>query len=403
MLLATALAEIERRVSCVVGIETVPLFEATGRVLARSVAAPIALPPFANSAVDGYAVRFADLAPGTDTLLPVAARLTAGLPASFEPQAGGVTARIFTGAAVPAGFDTVFMQEDVTVERDGRVRLPPGLKAGDNRRLPGEDLAAAAPALAAGRRLRAADLALLGALGIDTVTVRARLRVAVFSTGNEVRSPGAPLGHGQVYDANRPLLIGLLAGLGCRITDLGILPDRRDAVASALAAAAPQHDLLITSGGVSMGEEDHVRDAVAEVGRLSFWRVAVKPGRPVALGTIAACAFAGLPGNPVAAFVTFATLVRPLLARLGGERFAPPRPMPVEAGFAYRKKEGRREYVRASLEHHGTKVLAQKYPREGAGMITSLTESQGLIVLPENQTSVAPGDTVWFHSYAALT
>lgn len=402
MRLDEALGEIGRRVVCVADREPVPLLAAAGRILARDVRAGIALPPFANAAVDGYAVRFADLVPGRDTLLPVGGRIAAGDGAGAAASVPGVAIQIFTGAAIPDGLDTVFMQEDVTVEPDGRVRLPSGLRRGDNRRLAGEDLAAGAPALAAGRRLSPADLALLGALGLGEVTVHARLRVAVFSTGNELADPGRALRPGELHDANRPMLIGLLGRLGCVVTDLGTLPDRRDALAQALARAAEAHDLLLTSGGVSTGEEDHVRDAVASVGRLSFWRVALKPGRPVALGTVGACAFAGLPGNPVAAFVAFAALVRPLLARLGGEHYRPPLPLPVPADFAYRKREGRREYLRVSLAEDGGRIFARKHPREGAGMITSLTETDGFAVLSEDLTEVAPGDPLPYLPYRSF-
>jgi molybdopterin molybdotransferase len=199
------------------------------------------------------------------------------------------------------------------------------------------------------------------------------------------------------------MLIASLARLGCRVTDVGILPDRRDAVATALAAAAPEHDLLLTSGGVSTGEEDHVKAAVEAAGSLTFWRVGIKPGRPVAMGVVRGAAFIGLPGNPVAAFVTFVQLARPLIARLAGEDFRPPLAVPVRSGFAYRKKEGRREYVRVRLERQGDgSLLAHKHPREGAGVITSLTETEGLVELPEELTQLAAGDSVGFLPYAAL-
>jgi molybdopterin molybdotransferase len=218
-----------------------------------------------------------------------------------------------------------------------------------------------------------------------------------------VVEPGQPLGPAGLYDANRPMLIASLNRLGCRVTDLGILPDRRDAVGWALAAAAPDHDLLLTSGGVSTGEEDHVKDAVAEAGALSFWRIGIKPGRPVALGVAGGTPFIGLPGNPVAVFVTFAFVARPLIARLSGETYVPPLPLPVRAGFPYRKKEGRREYVRVRLDaQEDGQPIARKHPREGAGIITSLTETDGLVCLPEEVTRVAEGDRLGFLPFAAL-
>jgi molybdopterin molybdotransferase len=397
--LAEAVRQIRERVQVVVDVETLPLWQADNRVLAADVTAGLDLPPFDNSAVDGYAVRFADLQPGAELALPIAGRVAAGEQATGA-RAGAI--RIFTGAAMPAGFDTVFMQEDVRVE-GSQVVLPAGLPRGANCRRAGEDIARGTRALAAGRRLTPPDLALLGALGVAEVSVRRTLRVALFSTGDEVVEPGRSRSGAALYDANRPMLAALLARLGCRISDLGILPDRRDAVAEALAGAAGGHDLILTSGGVSVGEEDHVKAAVAAEGAISFWRVGIKPGRPVALGVAGGAAFIGLPGNPVAVFVTFAFIARELIARLQGESYAAPIPVPVRAGFAYAKKTGRREFVRAQLAPGPDGLpVAQKHPREGAAMITSLTESDGLVVLPEDATRLAEGDSVGFLPFSAL-
>jgi molybdopterin molybdotransferase len=258
-------------------------------------------------------------------------------------------------------------------------------------------------AFEAGRRLGPRDLALLAALGIAAVPVREPLRVAVFSTGDEVVSPGEPLPPAGLYDANRFMLMAMLRRLGCAVADLGILPDRRDAVSEALAAAAGSHDCLITSGGVSTGEEDHVKAAVEAAGALTFWRLAVKPGRPVALGIVRGVPFIGLPGNPVAVFVTFVQVARALIARLAGEDFRPPTAYPVRTGFSYRKKEGRREYVRVKLERGADGALvAHKHPREGAGVITSLTETEGLVELPETVTRIEAGEPAMFLPYATL-
>jgi molybdopterin molybdotransferase len=392
-------ALLAERVSAVAAAVSVPLRDADGRVLAAAVRAPIDLPPFDNAAVDGYAVQAASLAADAATTLPVTGRIAAG--AAGPADAGGAV-RIFTGAPMPAGFDTVFMQEDVVLE-GGAVVLPAGLRPGANRRLAGEDLRRGGVAFEAGRRLTPRDVALLAALGQREVAVRSPLRVAVFSTGDEIVSPGEKLPPAGLYDANRYLLLAALRRLGCAVTDLGILPDRRGAVAGALEAAAAVHDLLVTSGGVSTGEEDHVKAAVESAGALTFWRVAIKPGRPVALGVVRGTAFIGLPGNPVAVYVTFAQVARLLVARLSGEAYAPPIPLPVEADFAYRKKEGRREYVRVRIRREADgRVLARKHPREGAGVITSLTETDGLVELPETATRVEPGATVGFLPYAAL-
>ncbi|TMJ39316.1 MAG: molybdopterin molybdotransferase MoeA [Alphaproteobacteria bacterium] len=401
--------EVERiiraRVTPVADVETVPLQAAHGRVIARDLLAPIDLPPFDNSAVDGYAVRHADLDGKAETRLAVVERVTAGRAAAL-PLPAGAAIRIFTGAPMPAGADTVFMQEDV--RRDGdAVVVPAGLARGANRRLAGEDVRAGSLALAAGRRLAAQHVALTAAIGVTALDVFRRVRVAVFSTGDEIVEPGKPRPAAALFDANRYLLIGLIERLGGLATDLGILPDDPERLAHAIAAAATEHDLVVTSGGVSTGEADHVRHAIETIGRLVFWRVAIKPGRPVAMGVIpgvaGGAAFVGLPGNPAAVYVTFARIVRPLLLRLAGAEAAPLLPLPVRSAFAYRKRAGRREYVRVKLARaaDGT-VEAIKHAQEGAGVITSLTETDGLVELLEDITTVAPGATVGFLSYAAL-
>ncbi len=398
--------EVERilseRVAPVEEIETVPLGQAYGRVMARNVVAPISLPPFDNSAVDGYAVRAADLAGKDETRLTVAGRVTAGR-TTRGALAPGSAIRIFTGAPMPAGADTVFMQEDVRVEGES-VLVPAGLAVGANRRLAGEDIAAGAVVLPAGRRLAAQHVALAAAVGLTALPVRRRIRVAVLSTGDEIVEPGSQRRGAALFDANRVLLAGLIAGLGAEVTDCGIVVDDPLAIERAIAAAAAKHDLVVTSGGVSTGEADHVRAAVEKIGRLVFWRVAVKPGRPVAMGVIGAgTAFVGLPGNPVAVFVTFARVVRPLIARLAGAELTPLVPLPVRATFPHRKKKGRREYVRVALRRASDGIIeAVRHPQEGAGVITSLTETDGLVELMEDTTKIEPGASVGFLSYAAL-
>ncbi len=403
-----AVDEIERlvheRVTAVPEIETVSLRAARNRVLASAISAPIDLPPFDNLAVDGYAVRHADLNAAGDTRLRVIDRLTAGR-AAARPLCAGEAVRIFTGAPVPPGADTVFMQEDC--RREGHeVVLPPGLKRGANYRLAGEDARSGAVVLSQGERLTAQHVALAAALGLTALPVRRRVRVAVFSTGDEIVEPGSARPPAALYDSNRYMLADLIERLGAVATDLGILPDDPDHLARAISAAASEHDLVLTSGGVSTGEADHVRNAVETVGRLVFWRVAIKPGRPVAMGVIAGSsggtAFVGLPGNPVAVFVTFVRVVRPLLLRLAGANPSPLMALPVRSAFAYRKKKGRREYVRVALRTSDGAVEAVKYAQDGAGVLTSLTATDGLVELPEDVTTVEPGSTVGFLSYAAL-
>jgi molybdopterin molybdotransferase len=392
---------IQERVRPIAGSETVALREAAGRVLAADVVAPLDLPPFDNSAVDGYAVRHRDLNADIETTLDIAGRVMAGHRPPAEIGAGHAV-RIFTGAAMPAGADTVFMQEDVRVD-GGKVIVPPGLRPGANRRLSGEDVKARALALPAGRVLSAADIALAAALGLTSLNVRARLRVAVFSTGDEIVEPGAARPPSALFDSNRALLAGLLARRGAVVSDLGIVADDAESLRRAIGEAAKTHDLVLTSGGVSTGEADHVRSAVESIGRLVFWRVAIKPGRPVAMGVIEGAAFAGLPGNPVAAFVTFVRVVRPLLLRLGGASPQTLLPLPVRAAFSYRKKKGRREYIRVSLRRAADgSVEAVKHPQEGAGVITSLTQTDGLAEIADDTTEIEPGAIVGFLSYAAL-
>ncbi|MEI5666080.1 gephyrin-like molybdotransferase Glp [Bosea sp. CCNWLW174] len=389
------------RIAAVAGSETVPLAAADGRVLAADVIAPLDLPPFANSAVDGYAVRFADLA-AAETQLPLSGRVAAGNDAVGVATVG-VAVRVFTGAPMPAGADTVFMQEDVTLKA-GAVILPPGLKRGANTRPAGEDLPRGHVALAAGRRLRPQDLALLAALGLTEVAVRRRVRVAIFSTGDELNEPGTALPRAGIYDANRSLLRALVTRAGAEVVDLGILKDEPESLAARLLQAAESCDLILTSGGVSTGEEDHVKAAVERAGELAFWRVAIKPGRPVAMGQVAGTPFIGLPGNPVAVFVTFAFVARTVIALLSGTLPNRLHGLPVRLGFPYKKKAGRREYVRVSLAPGPDGIsVARKHPRDGAGVLTSLTETDGLVELADELTNVAEGTIVPFLAYEMLT
>ncbi|HXL67901.1 MAG TPA: gephyrin-like molybdotransferase Glp [Xanthobacteraceae bacterium] len=388
-------------VPSVADAQPVTLADAAGRILAEDLIAPIALPAFDNSAVDGYAVRNADVAHEGETRLRVVDRVFAGSPAERVVGAGEAV-HIFTGAPMPAGADTVYMQEDSKAEGDA-VIVPAGLKIGANRRLAGEDIKAGALALPAGRRLQPQDVALAAALGVEMLSVRRRLRVALISTGNEIVEPGNPLPAFGLYDSNRFLLMGLLRKLGVEVSDLGILPDDPAALVSAIEGAAATHDLVLSTGGVSTGEADHVKTAVEKLGRLMFWRLAIKPGRPVAMGVIGGKAFVGLPGNPVAVFVTFVHVVRPLILRLAGGSMEPTQALPVRAAFSYRKKKGRREYVRVRLRPGGDGTLeAVKHPQEGAGIITSLTETDGLAELVEDRTTVEPDSSVGFLSYRLL-
>ena len=397
-----AVALIVARLDAVDGVETVPLAQADDRVLAQGLVAPMPLPPFTNSAVDGYAVRAEDIPTDAERSFRVSGRIQAG-GAALSEIVPGEALRIFTGAPMPSSADTVFMQEDVRVDDDGRVVLPPGLKHGANVRPAGEDIPIGHLVLPAGRRLRPQDIGVAAALGLTELQVRRRVRVAVFSNGDEIVEPGTPRGPAQLYDSNRFMLIAMLRRIGCEVTDLGILPDDETLIAAILTRGARDHDLILTSGGVSTGDADYVKAAVESVGSLVFWRMAIKPGRPVAMGVIDGTPFIGLPGNPVASFVTFAHVARPAIFALAGTEWRRPEALPVRAAFTYRKKPGRREYVRANLRRAEDGGLeAVKFPREGAGLLSSLIDTDGLVELSEDITTIAPGQTVGFMAYAAL-
>lgn len=390
-----ALALLRGKIAALPVIERIALKDVTGRILAEPLVATRDVPPGDNSAVDGYAVFFDDLARDRPTLLPIAGRAAAGHPLGTAAQRG-TALRVFTGALLPDGPDTVLMQEDCQVI-NGSVTIPTGIKRGANRRDAGEDVKAGTMVLAAGRRLRPQEVGLAASLGLTTLAVYRPLRVALFSTGDELREPGDAAPKGAIFDANRYTLQALLNGLGCIVSDLGILPDRAEVVQRALIAAASDHDLILTSGGMSTGEEDHVKAAVEAAGKLHFWRLAIKPGRPVAMGQLGRVPFMGLPGNPVAVMVAFLLLARPLILLLSGATEVAPRLYRVAAGFDYKKKANRTEYVRARLIRGGDGGwIAEKFARDGAGILTSMVEADGLVELGEGVTKIAPGAAVDF-------
>lgn len=397
-----ALALLADRLDVVADAETVPLMHALGRTLAADIVSGRAVPPHDNAAVDGYAVRFEDLTANADTRLPVGGRVAAGHPLAREAHPGEAI-RIFTGAPMPAGLDTVLMQEDCTEDGDAVV-IPPGIKHGANRRFAGEDIERGAVILKRGRRLKPQDIGLAASIGVTELDVYRPLRVALFSTGDEVRDIGADLPAGCIYDANRYALAGALTQLGCVADDLGILPDDSDVIRETLRRAAEDHDLIMTSGGVSTGEEDHVRAAVEALGHIHFWRLAIRPGRPIALGQVGRVPFIGLPGNPVAVMVTFMRFARPAIVKLQGGTAAAPATFRVPVAFDYTKKLGRREWLRARLvAGDDGSPHAEKFPRDGAGILTSMVESDGLIELPEDLTRLEAGAMVDFLPFSEVS
>jgi len=377
--------------------ETVATLEANGRVLAADQLSQLDVPPMDNTQMDGYAVRAADCAGGA-ARLPVSQRIPAGHVG--QPLQPGTAARIFTGAMIPPGADAVVMQEMCAAEKTESgdlVRINAVPQAGEWIRRAGEDIRAGSVILLAGALLRAQELGLAASVGLASLPVRRRLRVAVFFTGDELAMPGEPLAPGAIYNSNRYTLRGLLQNLGCDITDYGIVPDTLQATRDTLRSAAAGHDLIITSGGVSVGEEDHIRPAVEAEGRLNMWQIAVKPGKPLAFGEIRRDAgdsafFLGLPGNPVSSFVTFLLFVRPFIRRLAGMADAPPASFMLRADFAWPKADRRNEFLRARLNDAGGLDL---FPNQGSGVLTSTVWGDGLIDNPPGQT-IAPGDLVRF-------
>ena len=390
-----ALSELRNRLSCVCETEEVSLPRAIGRILAEDLISDCAVPGHDNAAVDGYAVYFDDLSQSKKTTLPIRGRIAAGHPLQKKAKLGSAY-RIFTGASMPAGPDTILMQEDCIVGSE-TVTIPQGIKRGANRRLAGEDIEIGSTILTKGQRLRPQEIGLAASIGKKTLIVYCPLRIALFSTGDEVHDIGEDLTPGTIYDSNRYSIGALLGQLGCIVDDLGILPDNNDIIRESLRVAATKHDVIITSAGVSTGEEDYIRRAIDELGGLYFWRLAIRPGRPIALGQVGSAPFIGLPGNPVASMVTFMRFARPALLLLNGATNIEPNFFRVPAAFTYKKKKGRREWLRAVLSvAEDGHLQAKMFPRSGAGILTSMVASDGLIELSEELTAVEVGSMVDF-------
>ena len=379
--------------------EPIAVEDALGRIVAADVTAPIDVPGHANSAMDGYAVRATDIPDEGEATLRVTQRITAGEVGSMI--AAGEAARIFTGAPIPEGADAIAIQEDC--RRDGAsVTVPGPLPSGTFVRPRGNDIRSGAVVLAAGTRVRPQEMGVAASVGIDRIEVRRRPRVAIVSSGDELRWPGEPLRPGQIYNSNRFTLLGLLRRLGCDIVDLGLVADTFEATRDVLLDGAARADVLITTGGVSVGEEDHVRQALEAIGELEMWKVRVKPGKPIVYGRIGACDLLGLPGNPVSALVTFCLFVRPfILRRLGAARVFPP-PVRVGARFEWPRPGGRREYARARLvEAEGGETVAEIHARQGSDVLSATSWATGLVEIAERST-VALGDPVRYWSFGDL-
>jgi len=371
----------------------VDVLQAVGCVLAEDVLAGLDVPPADNSAMDGYAIRVSDVVAAL--ALPISQRIPAG--SVPQPLLSGTAARIFTGAQIPPGADAVVMQERCSVDGES-VRIESAPQAGENIRRAGEDIREGSKVLKTGAVLRSQELGLLASLGIGQLTVFERVRVAVFFTGDELRMPGEALEAGQIYNSNRFVLCGLLGEMGCDIIDLGIVRDDLQATREALRQAGQDADLILTCGGVSVGEEDHVKAAVEAEGVLQSWRVAIKPGKPLAFGRVGETPFIGLPGNPVSSFVTFQMLVKPYLRRMQGCPISVPLAVPMRADFAWKKSVPVREFLRVRRNDAGGLDL---FPNQGSGVLTSCTWADGLV---ENapETLIAAGDVVRYLPFAGL-
>ena len=388
-------------VTPITGREFVAVRSALGRILAADIIAPHDVPAHDNSAMDGYAVHFASLAADGETRLNVVGTAFAGN--AFSGLVGkGQAVRIMTGAVLPAGADTVVVQEVTRVE-DGVVYVPAGQKLGQNTRRAGEDLARGAVALAAGKKVGAAELGLIASLGIAEVEVRRRLRVAFFSTGDELASLGTPLAPGQIYDSNRYTLHALLTQLGADLIDLGVVPDVPEALEATLHEAAQVADAIITTGGVSVGEADFVREILARLGEVKFWKLNIKPGRPMAFGKVGKAWLFGLPGNPVAVMVSYTQFALDALLRLSGLDPLPERPLlTVLAANAIRKQPGRREYLRGTVAAVDGRWQVKTTGNQGSGVLRSMSEANCFVVLPEDCAGVQAGDAVQVQLFAGL-
>ncbi|MEN8670696.1 MAG: gephyrin-like molybdotransferase Glp [Ketobacter sp.] len=388
-----ALERLLQTVEVTTATETLPLAGSLGRVLAQDVVSSVAVPPADNSAMDGYCMRFQDYQ--ADRRYTVSQRIPAG--AAPEELLPGTVARIFTGAELPCNADTVIMQEDVTATEAG-VCIDEAPKPGQNVRPAGQDIAQGQVVLAAGARLRAQELGLLASIGVAEVCVYKALRVAILSTGDELVEPGNPLHKGQIYNSNRYTLLGLLQGLGLEILDLGVIPDDVAQTEAALIRAASEADVVISSGGVSVGEEDHIKSVLEKLGQLEFWRLAIKPGKPFTYGTIMQTPFLGLPGNPAAVFVTFALLCRPWLLKKQGAMQWLPDEIRVPAAFSVGKPAGRQNYLRARLISSGGRQVVEMYPNQSSGILFSASWGNGFAIIPPGEV-VAEGELVRFLPY----
>ena len=399
--LEKAVSILEKRIKCIKKTQKIKLDQALGRILSKDIVSKINVPPFNNTAVDGYAFKYSYLNKKKETTLKLSGRITAGQNFNKKIKKGEI-ARIFTGARVPEGADTVIMQEDCNTT-DNEIILKPGIFKGANIRKKGEDIKYGKKIIYKGSKLKAQDIALIASVGIKEIDVFEKLTVGIFTTGNELYEPGAKISNSGIYDSNRYCLKNLLETINCSVKDYGIKKDNEKLIKNTLKKISKECDLIITTGGMSVGDEDYVRKIVEENGYLNFWNIAIKPGRPVALGNIFKKPFIGLPGNPVSVMITFLKIALPTINKLSGFSSPKEKNFIVTTDFNFKKKSGRKEFLRVTISKNlNGQIKIKNYPNSGSGIFSSMVETDGLIELPEKLTYLKKGTKVKFVPYSEI-
>jgi len=399
--LEKAISILEKRIKCIKKTQKIKLDQSLGRILSKDIISKINVPPFNNTAVDGYAFKYSDLNKKKETTLKLSGRITAGQNFNKKIKKGEI-ARIFTGARVPEGADTVIMQEDCNTT-DNEIVLKPGIFKGANIRKKGEDIKYGKKIIYKGSKLKAQDIALIASVGIKEIDVFEKLTVGIFTTGNELYEPGAKISNSGIYDSNRYCLKNLLETINCSVKDYGIKKDNEKLIKNTLKKISKECDLIITTGGMSVGDEDYVRKIVEENGYLNFWNISIKPGRPVALGNIFKKPFIGLPGNPVSVMITFLKIALPTINKLSGFSSPKEKNFIVTTDFNFKKKSGRKEFLRVTITKNlNGQIKIKNYPKSGSGVFTSMVETDGLIELPEKLTYLKKGTKIRFVPYSEI-
>ena len=393
--LEKAVSILEKRIKCIKKTQKIKLDQALGRILSKDIVSKLNVPPFNNTAVDGYAFKYSHLNKKKETALKLAGRITAGQNFNKKIKTGEI-ARVFTGAKVPEGADTVIMQEDCNTA-DNQIVLKPGIFKGANIRKKGEDIKYGRKIISKGSKLKAQDIALIASVGIKEIGVFEKLTVGIFTTGNELYEPGTKTSNSGIYDSNRYCLKNLLETINCSVKDYGIKKDNEKLIKNTLKKISKECDLIITTGGMSVGEEDYVRKVLEKNGSLNFWNIAIKPGRPVALGNIFKKPFIGLPGNPVSVMITFLKIALPTINKLSGFSSPKEKNFIVITDFNFKKKSGRKEFLRVTISKNlNGQIKIKNYPKSGSGVFTSMVETDGLIELPEKLTYLKKGTKIRF-------